>query len=237
MSLLEVSDLWAGYGKLQVLFNVSFSLEGGELLAVVGPNGSGKSTLLKAIFGLATIHSGKVVLEGRDITRLKPHERAKLGMAYLPQLGNVFERLTVRENLKMAGYTLEGEEFEERLREALEFLPEVRRMLDRRVWTLSGGERQMVAMAMALIRRPKVIMFDEPTATLAPKVAEQVLSKVVELSERGLGVILVEQNAKRALEVSERALLLVAGRQVFLGPSKELLNNPELSKMYLGVSG
>lgn len=237
MALLEVDDLRAGYGKLQVLFGVDLEVERGEIVAVVGPNGSGKSTLLKAIFGLATVHGGRVLLEGNEITHLGAHEKARLGIAYLPQLENVFSRLTVGENLLLAGYTLPREDFERRLEEVLDFLPRVREVMSRKVWTLSGGERQMVAMAMAVLRRPRLLMLDEPTATLAPKIASQILGKIVELREEmDVGILLVEQNAKRALEVSDRAVLLVAGREVFNGRAEDLLSNSDLAKMYLGVT-
>ncbi len=236
MALLEVRNLQAGYGKLQVLFDVSLSLNKGEIHCVVGPNGSGKSTLLKAIFGLANIYEGKVLLNGRDITRLKPHEKARMGMAYLPQLDNVFSRLTVRENLLLAGYTLDHTQYRERLEEVLDFLPQVRAMMNRKVLTLSGGERQMVAMAMAILRKPDIIMLDEPTAALAPKIARNILNKIVELRDRfKIGVLLVEQNAKVALEISDNAVLLVAGKEVYKGPASDLLSNKELAKMYLGV--
>ena len=234
--MLAVKDLKAGYGKLQVLYGTSFEVREKEILAVVGPNGSGKSTLLKAIFGLATIHGGKVTFNGEDITGLPPHERAKKGLAYLPQVGNTFERLSVYENLKMAGYTLDEDELKDRLEEVLSFLPYIVPFLNRKVWSLSGGERQMVAMAMALMRRAQILMIDEPTAALAPKVVGRLLKKITELRDvLGKGIILVEQNAKRALEVSDRALLLVAGQQVFLGSPQELLSDPELARMYLGV--
>jgi len=234
--LLAVKELKAGYDKLKVLYGVSFEVREREILAVVGPNGSGKSTLLKAIFGLATVHGGKVVFEGEDITGLPPHVKAKRGLAYLPQIGNTFERLTVYENLMMAGYTLSKEELKERMEEVLSFLPYIAPYLGRKVWNLSGGERQMVAMAMALMRRAKVLMIDEPTAALAPKVVKKLLRKITELRDvLGKGVILVEQNARSALEICDRALLLVAGKQIFLGDPNDLLSDRDLARTYLGV--
>ncbi len=237
MTLLEVRELVAGYGKLKILYGIDLEVRKREIVAVVGPNGSGKSTLLKAIAGIATVHAGRILFDGSDVTRMKPHEKARLGLAYLPQTDNVFSRLTVRENLILAGYTLSKEEFNKRLEEVLNFLPRVREFLDRKVWTLSGGERQMVAMAMAVLREPKLIMLDEPTAALAPKVAAQILEKIVELrDELGLGILLVEQNAKKALEISDRAVLLVAGREVYSGPASDLLSRSDLGRMYLGVT-
>ncbi|HDI31336.1 MAG TPA: ABC transporter ATP-binding protein [Thermofilum sp.] len=236
MKLLGVEDLNAGYGKLQILYGITFSLENKEILAIVGPNGSGKSTLLKSIFGLTTVYSGKVIFKGEEITNKPPHEKARIGLAYLPQIGNTFEKLTVIENLKMACYTLEEHEVKERIEEVLAIFPHIKPYLKRRVWSLSGGERQMVAMAMALTRRPEIIMMDEPSAALAPKIASQIFEKIVEIRDSlGKGVVLVEQNAKKALEVCDKALLLVAGQQAFLGSPEELLADPELAQTYLGV--
>ncbi len=237
MPLLHGQRINSGYGKLHILFDIDFSVKRDEILVIVGPNGSGKSTLLKTVFGLTTLYDGRILFDGEDITRLKPHERAKRGLAYLPQVSNTFETLTVRENLMMAAYTLDEDEAEAKVREVLDFLPRVREKLDQRVYNLSGGERQMVAMAMAIMREPKLIMLDEPTAALAPKIASEVLKKIVELKEvLGMSVVLVEQNAKRALEIGDRALLLVAGQKVFEGGADELLNSPDLASMYLGIS-
>ncbi len=238
MPLLDVDNLYVGYGKLQIVFGANLELNRGEILVIVGPNGSGKSTLLKGIIGLATVHKGRIFFEGKDITRKPPHEKARMGLAYLPQLENTFERLTVRENLLMAGYTLQPSEYEGRLEEVLDFLPVVREYLDRKVYTLSGGERQMVALAMAIIRSPKAIFLDEPTAALAPKIALQVLEKITALrDEFDLGILLVEQNARKALEIGDRALLLVAGKVAYYGDSGELLKHPELAQLYLGIAG
>ncbi len=236
VGLIDVEDLKVGYGKLEIVHGVTFSVEKNEIFVIVGPNGSGKSTLLKGIFGIATIKGGKVVFNGKDITKLPPHERSKLGLAYHPQLRNTFENLTVRENIFLAGYFLDPEEFQKRLEGVLEFLPEIRQFMNRKVKTLSGGERQMVAFAMNLIRQPNTIMFDEPTAALSPKMAELIFDRIVRLKkEYGITVVLVEQNARRALELGDRALLLVAGNAKFIGPAEELLNHKDLASMYLGL--
>ncbi|MHB9303049.1 ABC transporter ATP-binding protein [Thermofilum pendens] len=223
---------------MEVVSNVSFTLDKGEFLAVVGPNGSGKSTLLKGLFGLADVLGGKVLFDGRDITRLAPHKRSLMGMGYLPQTGNVFEELTGRENLVLAGYDLPREDFERRLEEVLDFLPEVRGFLNRKATTLSGGERQMLALAMQLVRKPSLIMFDEPSAALAPKVVEHVFERIRMLN-KGLGitVILVEQDTRRALKIAEKALLLVSGRTRFYGDAGELLARKDLVALYLGIQG
>jgi len=206
-----------------------------ELLAVVGPNGSGKSTLLKAIFGLCTIFSGIITFRGVDITRAPPHLRSLMGLAYLPQVGNVFENLTVKENIMLALYD-KSSNLDGKLNKIFDLVPELKTFLNRKVKTLSGGERQMVALAMCLLRDPMLIMFDEPTAALAPRLARQVITRISNLrDELGVSVLLVEQNALAALEVCDRALLMVSGTIKFLGSPSELLEDRELVKTYLGL--
>jgi len=208
----------------------------GEITVVVGPNGSGKSTLLKTISGLTKIYGGTVELDGLKLSGLPSHEIAKSGVAYLPQTENLFTQLKVSENLKMAGYAVEKDEFEERLRAGLEMFPQLREYLGKKAVNLSGGERQMVAMTMALVRKPTVMMFDEPTANLSPKLSTQVLQTIGNIGkELGLTVVLVEQNARKALEMGDRAYLLVGGRNAFKGTAKELLSHQELAKLYLGL--
>jgi len=236
--MIEINGLNAGYKRLHVLYDISLRFEKDMINVVVGPNGSGKSTLLKSIFGLTTIYSGSIKFNGVELSGLTPHQIARKGIAYLPQVDNVFSNLTVAENMLMAGYTLRREEVEERIEEVSETFPVIKRYWRSRAGVLSGGERQMVAMAMALLRRPKVMMFDEPTGSLAPKIANEVLEKIVELKDTlRITIILVEQNAKKALEIGDKAYLLVGGRLVFHGDSHELLEHPELGKLYLGVSG
>ena len=236
--MIEINGLNAGYKRLHVLYDISLRFEKDMINVVVGPNGSGKSTLLKSIFGLTTIYSGSIKFNGVELNGLTPHQIARKGIAYLPQVDNVFSNLTVAENMLMAGYTLRREEVEERIEEVSETFPVIKRYWKSRAGVLSGGERQMVAMAMALLRRPKVMMFDEPTGSLAPKIANEVLEKIVELKDTlRITIILVEQNAKKALEIGDKAYLLVGGRLVFHGDSHELLEHPELGKLYLGVSG
>ena len=235
--MIRVRNLNAGYGRLHILFDVSMDVKDREITVIVGPNGSGKSTLLKSIFGLTKIYSGSIDFDGVELTSLMSHEIAKRGVAYLPQVDNVFANLTVRENMMMAGYTIKDRaEVEGRIREVSEMFPIIKKYWGREAGTLSGGERQMVAMAMALIRRPRVMMFDEPTGNLAPKIAKEVLGKIIELRDSlGMTILLVEQNARRALEIGDRAYLLVTGRLVFEGQPQELLSHPELAKLYLGI--
>jgi branched-chain amino acid transport system ATP-binding protein len=234
--VLEVKGLRAGYGQMEIVSNVTFDVGDREVVAVVGPNGSGKSTLLKAVFGLCRVFAGAVLFRGEDVTRLPPHKRSRLGMAYLPQTGNVFESLTVRENLMLAAHDLGEEEVGKRLEGVLSLFPELGGLMRRKVRTLSGGERQIVALSMSLLRNPSLVMLDEPTAALAPRLVKQALKRVVELrDEAGVSIVLVEQNALSALEVSDKALLMVSGTVKFWGSSRELLEDRELAKTYLGL--
>ncbi len=226
----------SGYGKLQILSEVSIQANAAEVTVIVGPNGSGKSTLLKTVAGLTTVLGGTVEFDGQDVTGLPAHVIAKKGIAYLPQTESTFTQLTVSENLKMAGYTVEKAQFDEGLKTGLRMFPQLSNYMTSKVQNLSGGERQMVAMTMALIRKPKIIMLDEPTANLSPKLATEVLRNVGLLThDLKMAVLLVEQNARKALEIGDKAYLLVGGKKVFDGSAKELLEHNELGQMYLGV--
>jgi branched-chain amino acid transport system ATP-binding protein len=234
--MLKVDAVSSGYGKLQILTDVSLQASPGELTIVVGPNGSGKSTLLKTIAGLTNIYRGSVSLDSKTLSGLPPHVIARSGLAYLPQTESVFTHLSVTENFKMAAYTISRPDFESRLKDSLEIFPQLKGYLETKAVSLSGGERQMVAMTMALLRKPQVILFDEPTANLSPKYSTQVLRTIQSLAkDRGITIVLVEQNARRALEVGDSAYLLVGGRNAFQGTAKELLTHQELAKLYLGV--
>jgi len=234
--MLEIEGINAGYGRLHVLFDVNTKVKDKEITVLVGPNGSGKSTLLKTIMGITQVYSGKILFKGNNIQGLPPHTVTKLGIAYLPQVDNVFANLKVRENLLMAGYILGKDEAKERAREVLEGFPVLNEYMDRRAGTLSGGERQMLAMAMATMRRPQIMLFDEPTGSLAPKMAIEVLDKIISLRDNyGMTLVLAEQNARRALEHGDEAILLVSGRVMYEGGSLELLHHRELGKVYLGI--
>jgi branched-chain amino acid transport system ATP-binding protein len=235
--LLRVDHVSSGYGNLQILDNVSLEARPNQITVIVGPNGSGKSTLLKTIAGLTNLYQGNVTLDGRVISNLAPHEIARLGVAYLPQTESTFTHLTVLENFKMASYTVKREEIEERTRRALEIFPKLSSYLNTKVSNLSGGERQMVAMSMALLRKPNTIMFDEPTANLAPIIATQVLDTITYLAkDSDITILLVEQNATRALQIGHSAYLLVNGTTLFQGTAKALLEHRELGKLYLGLT-
>jgi branched-chain amino acid transport system ATP-binding protein len=234
--ILQIENISAGYGKAQVLFEVSLNVQENRITVVVGPNGSGKSTLLKTIMGLTKVYSGSVRFDGSDITSKRTHKIAKLGIAYLPQVENVFIDLNVGENLLMASHMLSAEEYDARRQMMLDMFPVLKEFIGRKARTLSGGERQMLSMAMALMKKPRLLMLDEPTGNLSPKLATQVFDRIVELRDKlNLTVMMVEQNARRALEVGDEALLMVNGKTAFRGPSKDLLMDPELGKLYLGV--
>lgn len=235
--LLTVERVAAGYGSLQILNGISLKAEPRRITVIVGPNGSGKSTLLKTIAGLTTIYSGEIYLDEKRISGLAPHEIARLGIAYLPQIESTFAQLTVAENLKMAGYTVGDAVYQDRRKRALELFPKLLGYMNTKVSNLSGGERQMVAMSMALLRAPNTIMFDEPTANLAPIIASQVLDTIVYLSQNSnLTTILVEQNATRALQIGHYAYLLVNGTAAFEGTAKDLLEHKEFGRLYLGLT-
>ncbi|MEM4512913.1 MAG: ABC transporter ATP-binding protein [Ignisphaera sp.] len=234
--VLSIDNLYSGYGKLKVLFDINMSIPQNSITAVVGPNGAGKTTLLNSIYGLADIYEGKVTLNGSDITRLKPYKKARLGIAYVPQMFNIFTELTIYENLLLAGYQLDKREIKDRIDWVLELFPKLQEFLHRKAGTLSGGERRMLAIAMGLMKNPKILLLDEITTDLAPILVKKVLNAVIELRDKlKLAIVLVEQHARRALEVSDKAYLLVSGRIKFEGSPKDLLENTELAKLYLGL--
>lgn len=234
--MLNVENIFAGYGKLQILNGVTLTAKAREITVIVGPNGSGKSTLLKTITGLTTVYEGTVKHNGQEITGLASHKIARSGIAFLPQTDNVFTNLTITENLRLAGYTINQNDYRTRLKRIFQLFPQLSAYTSTKALSLSGGERQMLAMALALIREPNVMMFDEPTANLAPKIATQVLNLISSLAKDiGLTILLAEQNARRALEIGDVAYLLVGGKNAFEGTARELLEHKELGRLYLGV--
>lgn len=237
---IRVENIRAGYGKLEILHGVSIRAEPGELVAIVGPNGSGKSTLLKTIFGFTNIYEGRILLGDTDITKTPPHRKPYLGMAYVPQVANVFPSLSVEENLKLSYMVFRrrangAKKFSRVLSDIYEMFPILKERRKQKAGTLSGGERQMLAIARALLTQPRVMLLDEPTAALAPKIAEEIFRIIREIANKGITVLLVEQNAKRALEISDRGYILVQGKVAYEGHSREILSHPELGKLYLGL--
>ncbi len=234
--MLRVVNLDAGYGELAILFDVNVEFPDGQITTLVGTNGSGKTTLLKAVFGLATIHSGKVLLNGQDITQVSPHQKARTGMAYLPQVENIFTNLTVEENLRISGYALDETSYLDGREHALEAFPELKGFTERKAGTLSGGERQFLAIATALVRKTKLLLLDEPTAQLAPKLAEAMFKRVASLRDDfDLTIVLVEQDVRRALGIGDGAYALVSGRVAFHGKAQELLEHEEFERLCMGI--
>ena len=236
-SIVQVDALSSGYANSHILFDVDFEAKEKKITIVIGPNGCGKSTLIKSIFGLATIYSGQIRLYKKTITGMLPHNVAKEKIAYMPQVNNIFANLTIRENLIMAGYTVDPKTVAERIPGVLEMFPVLKKYEYSKAATLSGGERQMLGMGMALIRKPTVMLFDEPTAGLSPKLAHEVLDKIKDLKENfGITIILVEQNVRRALKFGDWVYLLASGKNVFSGTPDELLAHPDLGRLYLGIN-
>jgi branched-chain amino acid transport system ATP-binding protein len=235
LKALRVSNLSAGYGKIKVLFNVNVEVEEGSVTAVVGPNGAGKTTLLNSIYGLADIYVGSILFYDRNVIGLKPHEITSLGIGYVPQTDNIFSSLSVYENLRLAGSRLTKEYFFERVKEIYELFPRLKELANRRAGTLSGGERRMLAIALALMKSPKLLLLDEITTDLAPIMVKKVLEKVVELKSRGITILLVEQYAHRALEIADKVYLLASGEIKFTGEPKRLLERKDLLSLYLGM--
>ncbi|MGQ9501254.1 MAG: ABC transporter ATP-binding protein [Anaerolineae bacterium] len=233
-TVLEVHHLVAGYGKSEVLHGVSLEVQAGEIVTMVGANGAGKSTLLRSIFGLTDIHSGMIKFKGTVITGLPPHTITSYGLALVPQERNVFPSLTVRENLEMGGFTVDRATLEERIERVFERFPRLRERQRQKAGTLSGGERQMLAIGRGLMTSPDLLMLDEPSLGLAPKIVEVVFEQIRMIRESGTTVFLVEQNARRALSIADRAYVLELGRIRHQGSGQELLNDPEVQRAYLG---
>jgi len=236
MSLLKVEGVTSGYGEMEILHEVSIEIEEGSVVTIIGPNGAGKSTLMKTIFGLLRPWSGRVTFKGEDITGLKPNEIVRKGICYVPQVDNVFSSLTVRENLEMGAYIEDDPAvIRDRMERVYELFPILRERRRQRVGKMSGGERQMVAMGRALMLNPQLLLLDEPSSGLAPKLAEMVFKTMEEINKTtGVSLIIVEQNAKEALSLSDWGYVLADGQNKLEGPGEELLNNPDVGRLYLG---
>lgn len=234
--ILEVEAVYAGYVKdLDILQGVNLRVYPGELVAIIGPNGAGKSTLAKTVFGLLTPHQGQVVFQGEPIAGLKPDQIVQRGMGYVPQIANVFPSLTVEENLEMGAFVREVplQPLKEEIFDRFPVLANRRRQ---RAGTLSGGERQMLAMGRALMLQPSLLLLDEPSAALSPLLVNSVFEQIKQINQMGTAIVLVEQNARKALEMADRGYVLEAGRDRFEGPGAELLNDPKVGELYLGAS-
>ncbi len=233
--MLTVQDLSAGYGKLAVLHGISLSLDANRFTAILGPNGSGKSTLLKSIFGLTHVFSGSILLDGRELLGLPTETISEHGIAYVPQRNNVFTALTVRENLLLAVRHLSKKEVPPLFDEVYQLFPALSKRHNHRAGQLSGGERQMLAVAIAWLCRPRVMLLDEPTAGLAPLLVTEVLRTLAEFTTRNITVVVVEQNARSVLQWCHYVYLLREGQLVFHGTAAECRKDEETLKSYLGV--
>ena len=234
-ALLVADQLFAGYVPgVDILDGCDLVLEQGELIGIIGPNGAGKSTLLKALFGLVPVRQGAIRLRGEDITQAKAHRLVQLGVGYVPQNNNVFPSLTVQENLEMGVYQ-RPRDFAERFEEVCELFPRLGERRKQRAGSLSGGERQMVAMGRALMMRPSVLLLDEPSAGLSPALQDEVFIRSRQINDTGVSIVMVEQNARRCLQICDRAFVLDQGRNAYSGTGAELLNDPKVVELYLGT--
>lgn len=234
---LEVSNVTAGYNGNQILHDIDLKADAEQgTVTIIGPNGAGKSTLLKTIMGFLIPIEGRITFNGEEITHLRPDERIQRGIAYVPQLEHVFPSLTVLENLKMGGYTVSAAELSDRMEAIFEQFPRLSERMEQRAETLSGGERQMLAMARALMTDPSLILFDEPSAALSPKMAEQVFQEIERIRSQGKVIVIVEQDAQRALQISDMGYVLADGQNAFEGPAQSILDDEKIREAYLGSS-
>jgi len=235
--LLVADGVTAGYlPGVDILRGVDLTLADGEMIGIIGPNGAGKSTLIKAIFGLVPVRTGTVTLRGEDISNLSAHELVALGVGYVPQRANVFPSLTVEDNLRMGLY-LDPKAWDERLAAVVEIFPLLTDRSDQRAGYLSGGERQMVAIGRALMMDPSVLLLDEPSAGLSPANQDLVFERVRGIADSGVSIIMVEQNARRCLQIADRAYVLDQGRNAYTGTGHDLLHDPKVIELYLGTLG
>ncbi len=234
MPLLEVDNIVSGYGRTEVLHGVSMYIDQDEVVTIIGPNGAGKSTLFKTIMGYLIPSAGNILFCGEEVTTLEPNKKVERGMAYVPQLDNTFASLTAQENLEMGGYSKDREAVKKGIEHAYSTFPILKEKRNKRVHTLSGGERQMLGMGRALMTEPDLLLLDEPSAGLAPKVAEAVFNQVEDLHKKGIGIIIIEQDAYRSLSISDRGYVLAMGQNHFDGSADKILSNDQIREAFLG---
>ena len=223
-----------GYGSgPDILHGCTISVKKGQIAVIVGPNGAGKSTAMKAVFGMLNLNGGAVRLNGVDITALSPQDRVKHGMGFVPQTSNIFTSMTVEENLEMGAF-IRTDNFRETMEQVYSLFPVLYEKRNQAAGELSGGQRQQVAVGRALMTRPKVLMLDEPTAGVSPIVMDELFDRIIEVAQSGIPILMVEQNARQALEIADKGYVLVQGRNAFSGTGKDLLNEPEVRKSFLG---
>jgi ABC-type branched-subunit amino acid transport system ATPase component len=235
-AILTVQGLSAGYYKAIIVEEVSLTIEKGQIVTLIGPNGCGKSTLIKAILGLVKKFKGEVYFTSTAITDMPTHRIIKLGIGYVPQVRNIFPNLTIQENLDMGAYARDDKDkISSDLEEMLVLFAPLRRRMNQKAQVLSGGEVQMLSMARALMSKPSLLIVDEPTASLSPKAAQEVIERIQQVRDQGITILQVEQNVKKALEISDRVSVMFSGKKVLEGSAEDILKNQDLGRVFLGV--
>ena len=232
--VLEITNLEGGYGSVQILHGIDMYVDEGEFVTIIGPNGCGKSTLIKTIFGIATYYSGGVQYRGTEVSGWRTDQLVNHGIAYVPQVDNVFPSLSVLENLQMGGNSLDTATLNKRIERSLEMFPDLRDRVHDVAASLSGGERQMLAISRALISDPSFLLLDEPTAALSPLYQQQIIERIDSLREQGITVLIVEQNARLSLSRSDRGYIVANGKIVHTGDAQHILTDPEIGEYFLG---
>ncbi len=233
MAFLSATDMLGGYGETTILNSCTISVNKGEIAVIVGPNGAGKSTAMRAIFGMLQLKKGQVTFNDQDITNLKPQERVRLGMGFVPQTNNVFNSMTVLENLEMGGF-INPKNIDKNIEDIFSLFPILHEKRAQTLNELSGGQRQQVAVGRALMTNPKLLMLDEPTAGVSPIVVKELFQKITEISSKGIAILMVEQNAKQALAIANKGFVLVQGENKYTDKGSSLLKNKEVRKAFLG---
>lgn len=233
MSFLIGETMRGGYGGADILNGCTIAVDKGEIAVIVGPNGAGKSTAMKAIFGMLPLRDGRVTLAGQDITALSPQDRVKAGMGFVPQTSNVFVSMSVQENLEMGAY-IRHDDFSDTMEQVFDLFPILKEKRRQPAGELSGGQRQQVAVGRALMTRPSLLMLDEPTAGVSPIVMDELFDRIIEVAATGIAILMVEQNARQALNIADRGYVLVQGSNRFTDTGEALLANPEVRATFLG---
>ena len=233
MISLKANNITAGYGGVDIINNLNLFVNEGEIVVIVGPNGAGKSTAMKALLGMLKLTDGSVSFAKDDITLMLPQDRVNLGIAFVPQTNNVFTGMTVEENLEMGGF-IRSDDIKHTIEDIYNLFPILKEKRNQNAGELSGGQRQQVAFGRALMTKPKILMLDEPTAGVSPIVMDELFARIIEVGKTGVGILMVEQNAKQALNIADRGYVLVNGKHSREGSGQNLLNNPEVRKSFLG---